>query len=508
MEEAVQRIRRAIENGELIVVVGDYDVDGVSSTAILAAVFQVLGAKVKMVIPDRLRDGYGLQLSHVRWAAERGAGLIVTCDCGSTAIEPVKSALQSGVDVIVTDHHRPGLPLPARAIEINPHRRQGSYPFQDLSGAGLALKVAMALAGLSKRAFETDGLLRVACLGTISDMVPLTGENRTIAALGLRALPNTRSPGLQALMRTARLRPPLAAKDVALRVGPRLNAAGRLASADLALSLLLTRDSRRAREVAEELERLNRERQEEEATVVAEAREVLADRQTPGIIVLWSHDWHPGVVGIAATRLTQRFHRPALLFAVRDGIARGSGRSVKGVDLHAFLAPWASKLERFGGHRAAVGLTVSEEQLPELRSAWVEAASSWPSDLLEGNMTYELELTPSDINRSLIDDLAKLEPFGTANPQPRARLAPLRLVQEPRIFGRGHVEALAEDAGKPGRRLRLVGWRWAERREDLDGTFEALGHVELDRYHDEPCFRLVEARPWAEAPSGPTHAGG
>lgn len=502
VDRAVERIQRAIRDRELITIVGDYDVDGVSSAALLAAVFRALGAREKVLIPDRMREGYGLQVNHVHRASQEGASLIVTCDCGSTAIEAVSSALDRGLDVIVTDHHQPGDPLPSGVVEVNPHRRLGNYPYQDLCGAGISLKISMALADACGRDLGVDGLLRVACLGTISDMVPLTGENRTIAAMGLAALPKSPSPGLQALMHCARLRPPLASNDVAMRLGPRLNAAGRLASADLALSLLLTRDRVRARELAEELERLNRERQEKEAAVVTEAQGLIAgEAAPPPIIVLWGRGWHPGVVGIAATRLTQRFHRPTLLFAVRDGVARGSGRSIEGVDLFNFLSTWEEALTRFGGHRSAVGLSVPEDRLPSLRAAWLDAASDWPVDTLERQLTYELELSTAEVDRELLETITKLEPFGVANQQPLVRLGPLRLVREPRIFGRGHLEGLAESPSQPLSRLRLIGWRWAARKPDLEGIFEALGYVELDRYHDEPCFRLVETRPLKDEPS-------
>lgn len=502
VDQAVERIQKAIRNREIITIVGDYDVDGVSSAAILSAVFRALGARVNVLIPDRLREGYGLQVEHVRQASEEGASLIVTCDCGSAAIEAVTSALDEGLDVVVTDHHQPGNPLPAGVVEVNPHRRLGSYPYQDLCGAGISLKVSMALAEACGRDVGLDSLLRVACLGTISDMVPLTGENRTIAALGLEALPKSPSPGLQALMRCAHLRPPLGSSDVAMRVGPRLNAAGRLASAELALSLLLTRDRKQAEELAEELERLNRERQAKEAAVVTEARELVArEAVAPPIIVLWGRDWHPGVVGIAAARLAQQFHRPTLLFAVRDGVARGSGRSVEGVDLFAFLSTWDEVLTRFGGHRSAVGLSVPENRLASLRTAWLEAASGWPVDTFERRLTYELQLaSASEVDRGLLETISSLEPFGAANPQPLIRLGPLRLVREPRVFGRGHVEGVAESPGQSTSHLRLIGWRWATRRADLEGVFEAIGYVELDRYHDEPCFRLVDVHPWQDRP--------
>jgi len=494
LRAAVDRLAAARERGERVAVVADYDVDGVTSAALLLAVFRACGIAAEEILPHRLREGYGFQPLHVERARELGCALVVTADCGVSSAAAVAAAAGAGIDVIVTDHHLPGAATPAGAILVNPRQPGCGYPFPDLAGVGLALKLALAVAERCGRPAPLAQLLRIACLGTIADLVPLTGENRVIAALGLAALADTRSPGLRALFRRAGVQPPLTAADVGFRLGPRINAAGRLDDAAHALELLLVRDPERAERLAEDLDNWNRARQEEEDRVVAEAREALAARSPlPPIAIAWREGWHPGVVGIAAGRIARDLHRPALLLAPAGEVATGSGRSVPGIDLHAFFGRWAGELERFGGHAQAIGLAVALERLPALAGAWEEAAAEWPAELLTRRYEYELTLAPGGVDRGLLAALSRLEPTGQGNPQPLARVGPMKLLFPPRRFGRGHLSAVA--AGDGGGRLALVGWRWAEREGDLAGRFEALGRIEYDRYRAGPVLRLVDARP-------------
>jgi single-stranded-DNA-specific exonuclease len=494
MEAAVGRLLAARERGERVAIVGDYDVDGVTATALLLAVFRACGLAAEPVLPHRMREGYGFQAVHVERARELQCALIVTADCGISSSAAVEAAARAGIDVVVTDHHLPGKPLPDGTIVVNPRQPGCGYPFPDLCGVGLALKLALAFAARCGRALDPQPLLRVACLGTIADLVPLVGENRALAALGLRALAGARSVGLKALIARSGLRPPFSSADVGFRLGPRINAAGRLDTADRALELLLTRDPARAAELAEELDRRNRERQEEEARAVEEARRQVLERPAlPPILVAWSDGWHRGVVGIAAGRLAQELHRPAILLAVDGDEAVGSGRSVPGVALHGFLSRWSEKLERFGGHAAAVGLTARVERLPELVREWEAAAAEWPEETRTPRRVYELEMPPASLGPRLLAELRRLEPFGQGNPQPLVRTGPLELASPPRRFGRGHLGARARGAG--GASLQLVGWGWEERIDALSGSFEALGYLEEDGYFGGPVLRLVEARP-------------
>ncbi len=494
MEEAVARLLDAKARGERVAIVGDYDVDGVTATAQLLAVFRKCGLEARPVLPHRLREGYGFQTVHVERARELGCGLIVTADCGSSSAAAVEAALAAGIGVIVTDHHLPGCELPAGALHINPRQARCTYPFRDLAAAGLALKLCLALAARCGFQLDPLPLLRIACLGTIADLVPLQGENRVIAALGLAALAAARSQGLKALIKQSGMTPPYTAADIGFRLGPRLNAAGRLSDADRALELLMSRDPGRALELALELDGWNRERQATENRVVEEARRGFAGRSPlPPILVAWSESWHKGVVGVAAGRIAKEFHRPAVLLSVEGESATGSGRSVPGLELHAFLAAWKDRLRRFGGHAQAVGLTVDRERLEELRGEWEEAGAAWPAELLAHRIEYELELPPREVTNGLLAQLAALEPFGQGNPRPLVRTGPLRLQGEPRPFGNGHLSARAR--GEDGAAVDLVGWRWGERAGSLRGPFEVLASVENDTYRGGPVLRLVDSRP-------------
>lgn len=499
---AVDRLLAARERGEKVAVVGDYDVDGVSSTALLTAVFGVLGIETEAVMPHRLRDGYGFQTVHVERARQAGCSMILTADCGTTSVAAVTAAQELGMDVIVTDHHLPGdVRLPAGTLLINPKQEACDYPFRELAAVGLALKLALGLIRRTEREIPLEALLRVACLGTIADLVPLVDENRVIAALGLKALAGTRSVGLQALFRRAGVTAPFTATDVGFRIGPRLNAAGRLDDAGAALELLLTRDPRRADALAEDLDRWNRERQEEEQRVVEEARQRLqsgaAAASRPPIAVLWSEGWHRGVVGIAAGRIARELHRPALLLAVEGDTATGSGRSIPGIDLHGFLKPWQPRLERFGGHTQAVGLTAELDALPELHREWHEAAGEWSEQVLTRTREWELDLPAGKVGPELLAELSRLEPHGMGNRRPLLKVGPLELAGPPRRFGRGHLSAVAR--GGDGAAVRLLGWRWAEREEALAGAFEVLGYLEQDTYRGGEVLRLVDARPFSDS---------
>lgn len=506
MERAVARLLAARAAGARVAVVGDYDVDGVSGTALLTAVLRACKIDVLPILPHRLRDGYGFQPVHVERAVEAGCAVVVTVDCGTTSHAAAEAALAAGLEVLVTDHHLPPpKPLPEAVVQINPKQAACDYPFDELSGAGLAFKLALAVARACDLAIDPRRLLRIACLGTIADLVPLRGENRIIAALGLEELANTRSPGLRALIRAARLQAPFSTQDVGFRLGPRLNAPGRLGSAEASLELLLSRDPRRATRIASDLDRWNRERQDWERRVAEEAREMASERAAvlggdmPAILVLWSESWHRGVVGIAAGRLAREFHRPTILLAVEDGQATGSGRSVRGVHLHGFLDRWRDCLPRFGGHAQAVGMTIEVDRLEELRDLWEEAAAGeWSEVLAVRTLEYELELAPGLVTAELFADLQRFEPFGEGNRAPMVRIrGPLELARPPKVFGRGHLSARVR--GPDGATMEILGWGWQERADILHRPFEALGYLEFDRYRGGIRLRLTDCRPFSAA---------
>lgn len=491
VDPAVATLLGAKENGEKVAIVGDYDADGVTATAILLVVFRACGLRAEHILPHRMSEGYGFQIVHVDRAEREGVKVIVTADCGTRSHEATKKALDAGLAVIVTDHHIPGEPLDERVIQINPNQTGCSYPFGELSGAGLALKLAMALAEAANRPVDPMALLRVACLGTIADLVPLRGENRAIAALGLQSLADTHSAGLRSLMAVAGVTPPIRASDVGFRLGPRLNAAGRMDAPDAALALLLERDPVNAQSLADRLNNWNEERQRTEREVVAEAREPFLE-STPPFLLAWNESWHRGVLGIAAGRLAREFHRPTVLLSVEEGLAVGSGRSIPGVHLHDFLSVFEDDFERFGGHAQAIGLSVAEDRLGELRRRILEAAGRWPADTLIPVHQYEEALETSELTIELVQEIDRLEPFGVKNRRPMFRFGPLESPLPPREFGSDHLGLRAR--GQDGSWIDLVAWRWANRRELFREPFEVVGRLTIDSYLGRPSVELVDAR--------------
>jgi len=498
LSAAAQRLANARRAGERVLVVGDYDVDGVAATAIVAAALRSAGVEVETLLPRRDAEGYGLQALHVERAAELGAAVLVAVDSGTNAVEATREAQRQRIDLIVLDHHLPEGVASGDRILVNPRSSLHLPAARDLTASGLALRLAAEVLARLERAVPWDALLRVACLGTIADVAPLVGDNRIIAALGLATLADSRSPGLRALLETADLRGgPVSAADVAFRLAPRLNAAGRLETADAALELLLARDVARAREIARRLERLNSERQGIERRIVDEARRVATSTgNPPPLIVEWSATWHRGVVGVAAAKLARELHRPTILLAVDGETATGSGRSVAGIALHEFLRPWSGELERFGGHAQAIGLTAALPRLASLRSRWQTAASAWSARLQRRERVYSLAVPPHDIDGALLEALESLAPFGAGNEEPLFRVGPCRLRGAPRRFGNGHLGfELVETSTAGGLGLEAIVWRAEERGLDPPADdFELLGAVERDR-RGRVRLRVEDLRP-------------
>ncbi len=496
VREAVSRLMVSAERGERVAVVGDYDADGVSGTAVLTACLRLAGIDALPILPNRLVDGYGFQLAQVEKANSAGCRLIVTVDCGMGSSVAAGAALDAGMEVIVTDHHLPSDELPDVVALVNPRLETGAgtYPNPDLCGAGIAFKLGVALLEAAGKRPPLQSLLRVACLGTIADLVPLRGENRCIAALGLAALGSARSPGLKELMKVAGVKPPVKASDVGFRLGPRLNAAGRLSTPDHALELLLTRDAERARTLAEELDQFNKERQKEEAHVVTEARDSFRELEVlPRILVAWQATWHRGVVGIAASRIAREFNRPTLLLGVEGEEAVGSGRSIAGIHLHEFLSPWRHRLLRFGGHSQAIGLSVAVADLPRLVDEWNTSAEGWAPEVLRRSYPYELMSDDlNDVRDRLYPLLESFEPHGQGNPAPLLRLGPLRAALPPRQFATDSLDIMVEDIR--GGRMRLTAWRCAPRLIEFDGRFEVLARLGWDDYLGAPALTLVDVR--------------
>jgi single-stranded-DNA-specific exonuclease len=452
MAAAIERIRAAVDAGRSICVHGDYDVDGICATALAVLFLRELGADVDWHLPSRFEEGYGVSRDTLARLADEGVGLVLTVDCGITAVEEVAEARQRGLEVVVTDHHRPGDSLPDCPVVAT---RPSSYPFPELCGTGVVHKLGEALLGADHPAVRRN--LDLVALATIADVVPLVDENRSLAAAGLHALAATRRPGLQALMRGAGVDP--AAVDagaVGFRLAPRINAAGRLGRPDIALELVLTDDADEARQHAATLEELNRDRQAVEERIVREATAAIDEMTEPRRrrrgYVLWNEDWHEGVIGIVASRLAERFHRPVVLITRSQDGWKGSGRSIPTFDLHGALAACSANLERFGGHRAAAGLSITEDRLEAFSEDFASHADAHlePGDLFEV-VRIDAVVSAQDLTLDLAEELGRLAPFGLGNPEPTL-LVPATEAVAPATVGDGkhlrfRVRQHGRDAG-------------------------------------------------------------
>jgi single-stranded-DNA-specific exonuclease len=448
MEAAVEAVEGALARGEPIRVYGDYDVDGVCATALLVRALRGLGGQVDWYIPHRVDEGYGVNEEAVRQASAEGAKLLITVDCGSTATSEVELARELGMGVVITDHHQPGEELP-RAPVLNPWRSECGYPFKELAGVGVAFKLVSALARARGLPEGTElRFLDLVCLGTVGDVVPLLGENRLFVQHGLERLSGTRKVGVAALLAAAGVGSGRAvgSRQVAFGLAPRINAAGRMEHARAAVRLLLTQDAEEARQLAEALSEHNTRRREEEQQTLGEAEEMVAegvDLDRERVIVLGSERWHPGVIGIVASRLVERYHRPALLIAVRDGKGKGSGRSVAALNLWQALRECASCLTRYGGHHYAAGFGVEADQIGELRRRINEVTAERlaMADLVR-HIETDAEAELGEIGPEEVSELNKLAPFGMGNPAPVLVTREMRVEEATRVGGDGSHLAL------------------------------------------------------------------
>jgi single-stranded-DNA-specific exonuclease len=430
MERAVERLVAAAVNGEKVCVHGDYDVDGITSVALLISFFRSIGLDSFYYIPNRLVDGYGLSADGVERAAAKGARLMVTVDCGITAVDEARLCSAAGIDLIVTDHHMPAKELPAACAVINPLQPGCPFPFKSLAGVGVAFKLMIALRSRLRAEGFFNGraepnlreYLDLVALGTVADVVPLTDENRVFVKHGLRELTNSRRPGVQALKAVAGVNGEVGCGVVGFRLAPRLNAAGRLEHAALGVELLLCSDRKRADEMAAELDASNAERQAVEREMLHDALEMV--KETPALrnrksIVLASEAWHPGVIGIVASRLVDLFHRPTILIAMQEGNGKGSGRSIANFHLHDALMACTELLVKFGGHKHAAGLSIAEETLEAFVERFDEVAAGLLTfEDLTPLLLIDGELEPAEITSELVDTVEALKPFGMGNPEP------------------------------------------------------------------------------------------
>lgn len=505
MSVAVDRLLGAVARREAIAIHGDYDVDGITSTVMLRRALEVLGADVSHFVPERVRDGYGLQPATIERLHAAGARVIVSVDCGIRAADAARRARELGVDLIITDHHEPDAALPDALAVINPKRTDCAYPDKHLAGVGVALKVVQGLLQQSGRGEELlPNFIKMAAIGTLADVVPLMGENRIIARVGLAGLtagPN--SAGLDALIEACGLTGrTLDSFHVSFMMAPRINAAGRMSTPEVAAELLLLRGKdgatiARAKALAQQLAGENTRRQEQEAAIVAEARRSVEKDPSVGahnVLVVAGEGWHRGIIGIVASKLVDAFHKPAIVLSVEDGVAHGSCRSIPAFDLLAALETMPELFLKFGGHKQAAGVTLDAARIPELRRRMAElgATQLTHEDLLP-RLRIDAPLGLREISGAVIEGLSRMGPFGAGNPKPVFRASPVELIERPRILKERHLALMLR---QDGRAFRAMAWRFSEREPYLNANrsgLELAYSLEQNEFRGEKVTELSVA---------------
>ena len=502
MDRAVARLEQALARKERIAIHGDYDVDGITSTVILRRALELLGGTVVHFIPERLKDGYGLQPAAIDRLHDQQVSVIVSVDCGIRGADAARRARELGVDLIITDHHEPDETLPAALAVINPKRHDCSYPDKYLAGVGVALKLVQALCQRAGRDKWLPAFVKVAALGTLADVVPLVGENRVIARLGLASL--SKGPhtiGLRALLEATGLTgKTIDSYQVAFMIAPRVNAAGRMSTPDIATRLLLATDESmgdEARALAQQLNDENLRRQQEEAELVAQARKAIETDPSVGahnVLVVGGEGWHRGVIGIAASKLVDAYHKPAIVLSIDGDVAHGSCRSIPDFDMLAALEHCADLFDRFGGHKQAAGLTMEAARVPEFRAR----VNAYADDVLEPDqlrprLRIDGPLHLKAITHDLVRGLDAMGPFGLANPRPVFHAGPVEIVDGPRSIKERHLKMTFN---QEGRRFRAMAWRAVERAAFLEkhrGGVNLAFSLDRNEYQGETYLELSVA---------------
>ncbi|MFA5155825.1 MAG: single-stranded-DNA-specific exonuclease RecJ [Candidatus Omnitrophota bacterium] len=490
MRRAVEIIRQAAKNKDKTMVFGDYDVDGITSVALLKNTLAKIGINALHYIPHRIKEGYGLTKNILHTAKEKGVKLLITADCGTSGIQQVGELRNAGIEVIITDHHEPsGVHLPPASAMINPKIKDCSYGFRELAGVGVAYKLCQALSGS-----DLIDDLDIVSLGTIADVVPLKDENRVIAKFGLARLSGTRRPGLKALIETSRMRnKKMNSTFVAYILGPRINASGRMDTSDAALRLLTTLEENEAGELAKFLEKLNRDRQKIEAEILGEAFSLIEKEvnfKDHKIIVVAGEGWHQGVLGIVASKVADKFYRPTIVISLSDGLCKGSGRSIKNFHLFEALLECRELLNNFGGHSHAVGLNIHRDKLHGFKQKINDFAKETLKleDLLP-SMEIDMELALSDLTDEMVAELEMLEPFGTGNAQPLFISRNLTLKGIPQILGKDTIKFWVSDGSHT---YQAIGFGKAALRESMvnSASFDLVYTPRFDTWQDSTSILL------------------
>ncbi|WP_462136862.1 single-stranded-DNA-specific exonuclease RecJ [Candidatus Mycalebacterium sp.] len=485
MEDAVERIEKAISDGEVVAVYGDYDADGITSTSLLCDFLRALDIDTIYFAPHRIKDGYGINSRAVEELGRRGATLIISTDCGITAFGEVENAKGLGIDFIVTDHHLPGEEIPDAVAVVNPKLPGCGYPEKDIAGVGVAFNLALAVrARLREKGFfdsrtepNMAHYLDLVAIGTVTDRVPLAGANRIMVKEGIKRMKTAERPGIEALKKVSRINGGFNSGDIAYRMGPRINAAGRIGGPEVAVELLLSESAEHAREIAKKLDEQNKTRQELERKAVAEAIEIIEqnpDSAQSACLVVSSPDWHPGIIGPLASRLVEKYSKPAFAIAIdSDGIGKGSGRTIPAVNLHETLRACSGSLERYGGHAMAAGVTVRSESIDLFRSEIDAHIKNTGAGAEAGEKTFRIDarIGIESLTLETVKDFEILEPFGSGNPTPVFLVEGAKIVSHS-IIKSVHLK-LFLDSGKGGAPIEAMWWNGA------DGTAVPEGEVDI-----------------------------
>ncbi|RYD75741.1 MAG: single-stranded-DNA-specific exonuclease RecJ [Sphingobacteriales bacterium] len=492
MQKAVSRLQKAFAENEKIVIYGDYDVDGTTSVALVYSFIKSFYRQVLYYIPDRFKEGYGISFAGIDWAKENGATLIVALDCGIKSVEHIAYATDKGIDFIICDHHTPGGTIPAAAAVLNPKQHDCEYPYKELSGCGIGFKLIQALGEAQNIKFSYEEYLDLVAVSIASDIVHMTGENRILAYFGLKRINSKPRPGLQALIELSGHKKDLAINDLVFRIGPRINAAGRVSSATLAVEMLVEKDIAQAHKIAAAINKNNTDRQGVDQVITRQAMEMIENQsETPKSTVLFDKDWHKGVIGIVASRLIEKHYRPTVLLTESNGMAVGSARSVAGFDLYQAIKNCDDLLEQWGGHQAAAGLTMSLDKVDAFRVKFENTvAETISEEMLTPVIEYDLEIPLSDITFSFCRSIERFGPFGPENMRPVFITRNVQCVHQPRVVGNNHLQLTLVD--EDGISHRAIAFGFGEVLGEFvnDPVFDICYTVDINEYRDTKTINL------------------
>lgn len=482
MEKAVERIVQAINNKEKIIVYGDYDADGITSSSTLKRFFNSIDVEIGIYIPNRLNEGYGLNINALDTIAKEGYKLIITVDCGITAIEETEYAKKLGMDVIITDHHEPGEEIPDAIAVVDCKRKDNKYPFRELAGCGVAFKLTQALCKkLNINENEALKLLDITCIGTISDIVPLQDENRVITKLGMLLLKRTNLIGIKELLKNAGFKE-INTTTVSFGISPRINACGRMGHQEVALELFLTNDPIQARKLAVEVESYNRKRQEIEKKIYEDALQMIDEKDK--VIILGKEGWHHGVIGIVSSKITEKYYKPSILICFEGEDANGSGRSIEGFDLHEALLKCSKNLINYGGHSMAIGLSLKKEDFEKFKQEFENYAEDIITDeMLISNIEIDEELTSKDITIENVKELEKLEPFGEGNIEPIFMYKNLKISAIRTLSEGKHIKLSLIDENV---QLDAIGFNMGEvaNQYQIGDKIDVIGNIQINKFNN------------------------